>query len=109
MDPGGSDTGTVTAMEHGVVVARLTAMEHGVVVARLTAMEHGVVVARLTAMERGLAVGEVDRDGTSAWSGRAVAGLLVELHWLASQKISILLCATSVSLCLCGYLLVSND
>ena len=56
MDIGDPDTGTLTAMEHGVAVARLTATEHGVVVARSIAMEHGVVVATLTATEHGVVV-----------------------------------------------------
>ena len=48
MDLGGSETGTLTVMEHGVVVARLIATEHGVAVARLIATEHGVAVADKT-------------------------------------------------------------
>jgi hypothetical protein len=56
MDPGTADTGTLTAMEHGVAGARLTATEHGVVVARSIAMEHGVVVATLTATDHGAGV-----------------------------------------------------
>lgn len=43
-DPGGTDTGTWTATEHGVAVVTLTAMEHGVAGVRLTATEHGVAV-----------------------------------------------------------------
>jgi hypothetical protein len=58
MDPGGSETGTLTAMEHGVAVARLTATEHGVAAAKLTATEHGVAAARLTATEHGVAVAD---------------------------------------------------
>jgi hypothetical protein len=58
MDLGGSETGTLTVMEHGVGVARLIAMEHGVGVARLIAMEHGVAAARLIATEHGVAVAD---------------------------------------------------
>ena len=55
MDPGDADTGTLTAMAHGVAGARLTAMALGVAGARLTAMALGVAGARLTAMALGVA------------------------------------------------------
>jgi hypothetical protein len=68
MDPGGSETGTLTAMEHGVAAARLTAMEHGVAVARLTATEHGVAVADKQVSSFTGFFHDLTRDGTE-WEG----------------------------------------
>ena len=83
MELGGADTETSTAMEHGVIVARLTAMEHGVIVARLTAMERGVVVARLAAMEHGVAV--TDRQATKFGSAEQSSGLNPWIEIVSTQ------------------------
>ena len=66
MDPGDGETGTLTATEHGVGVARLIATEDGVAV--VTATKHGVGVAGLTATEHGVAA--ADKQNTKGWSRR---------------------------------------